>query len=1528
MYSPGKLPAACGEWGITTPWMYDVVAAPINITFTESPAGFIPSEYNTHFTGSNMSAVFPEETINLTPPRYEFLKLTDGGGVPPGDYTMKFESCGKEWTKSFNIPEPVPLVLKSRADRYGCGAENAAILLFIGIDNNQNQADDFATVEFTSAPPAFVNQYGALPYDASANIATSGSYPGRFFMNSLPAGTYEVKTTGANCGKVVTGTFTLVERVFEEEVTIKQKCGGNFDVRIDVTSNMYYETYYLQRWYENEQKWGDPFNPNKLQSGTDFDHLKAYKMGDRDPEAANVLGTHHREALNINGLGKYRIVMTQTSYSNGGYPVITNCDEVIEEFEVGDPEIKIINYNVLKCALTGDVTLLVEATGVDPLKYKIIKKDGVPTNAYPETLVPAWEGLDPGTYVVQIEDKCGNTRTVDFATNKAKIPLIKSQNLCDGQNGKIYLDGAGFLDIKWFKDGVDTGETGIEYTFNPFESATDAGMYEAKLYFPSSNAAICVEPVVLDLTTITQVVEAGTGQQNAEVCADLTGFVDLFDYINGEYNNWGDWTDPLNTGALNGSTLDINSLVSAQGVGTYTFKYKVKGHCTGEDETTVKLTLKNCLGDNDCPEIIPPTIATDALTSSQVTMDLNGGYVNSITVVGEPHPFTYLYVPDDASYDIQNPTANSNQIAKNGVIYSDITQPDFKDKLVEANASRDLDFYMMNDFDTHNGDYIQFTFNEPIKSSANRYVVVTERWGNNPYIVNVLNSAHQPMGVAKNTIPKNQSNTNYIPTGFHETSHNQEVHYAVFPLTAFVTPGIEIYGIRLTQNSGAYGSNPNDGGDGKIFILADQFTLAQPPIVEGDVAGVNITPPTCANANGGSISFTAKGVHGKDIECSINGDAGPFQGETQFSNLSAGTYTLRLRYVDFPNCFTDYTIILNSPDCTDSDGDGLPDFEDLDDDNDGILDIDEDCIGFVAQNTTGPWKGDTQSNATVTFEPTALAAPGQWVIPTAQYQFHHDDGVEGSDTWFKRAGNTSMTITFDTPIPASEIAFAVMDIDANNPPSTPIWKIFVNGTQDLGGVFVKQDITGLGYVNDDNVVVANGVITPSYTVVNEYALLIGRGSVMVSSLTVIGEGVHPSDMIGYSFYAYKSCDTDGDGIPDKLDLDSDNDGCLDAIEGGADFSAGDLVTAGGTLTVGTGSSANNMNLCAEAACVDVNGVPNIANGGQGVGSSKESLVYAIAEQPQNREVCAGVNVQFTSKATSTPAQTLNYQWKVSTDGGNTWTNVSQTGSSGTVASGAQVTLDLQGVTATMNDNQYKVVYTHEDNTCNIETEPATLTVNPLPNNTYTMEDISICIGASGTLELSGSQVGVSYQLKKVSDNTQVGPIVPGTGNAITFTVSPTTTTVYKVNATSAADCEITLSDQATVTVNDLPTISGATTVNAGHSITLTGSGTPASTDAWTLNPTTGIATITNGGVLTGTNPGTVTVTYTNISGCKATHVVTVKNAVIDAVDDDMGTVNGANTTTSTTTVFANDKLNGVAVNPSDLNFTPVESNEL
>ena len=67
-----------------------------------------------------------------------------------------------------------------------------------------------------------------------------------------------------------------------------------------------------------------------------------------------------------------------------------------------------------------------------------------------------------------------------------------------------------------------------------------------------------------------------------------------------------------------------------------------------------------------------------------------------------------------------------------------------------------------------------------------------------------------------------------------------------------------------------------------------------------------------------------------------------------------------------------------------------------------------------------------------------------------------------------------------------------------------------------------------------------------------------------------------------------TCDLDGDGLFNEVDLDSDNDGCPDAIEGAGSFTVADITND--TLTGG----------------VDANGVPTVAAGGQGIGSSQDA----------------------------------------------------------------------------------------------------------------------------------------------------------------------------------------------------------------------------------------------------------------------------------------------------------------------------------
>ncbi len=242
------------------------------------------------------------------------------------------------------------------------------------------------------------------------------------------------------------------------------------------------------------------------------------------------------------------------------------------------------------------------------------------------------------------------------------------------------------------------------------------------------------------------------------------------------------------------------------------------------------------------------------------------------------------------------------------------------------------------------------------------------------------------------------------------------------------------------------------------------------------------------------------------------------------------------------------------------------------------------------------------------YSPAVNTTTGALVINTAQNKFNINNGVGGADAWVRKTQDTNMTVTFDTPIPASEIGFVILDVSTFTYGTAPTWTVSVNGTQDTTGIFQKEEMTVSYPTADDDIIFSNGVISFPVAKNNQYALIVGSGSTMVSSLTISSNGV-AGDLIGYSLFAYKSCDTDGDGLADKLDLDSDNDGCFDAIEGAENFIPANLQNASGAVAVGIGSPLiTSQNL---GNTVNSDGLPNqAAPTGQAVGDSKDVSVNA------------------------------------------------------------------------------------------------------------------------------------------------------------------------------------------------------------------------------------------------------------------------------------------------------------------------------
>lgn len=130
---------------------------------------------------------------------------------------------------------------------------------------------------------------------------------------------------------------------------------------------------------------------------------------------------------------------------------------------------------------------------------------------------------------------------------------------------------------------------------------------------------------------------------------------------------------------------------------------------------------------------------------------------------------------------------------------------------------------------------------------------------------------------------------------------------------------------------------------------------------------------------------------------------------------------------------------------------------------------------------------------------------------------------------------------------------------------------------------------------------------------------------------------------------------------------------------------------------------------------------------------------------------------------------------------------------------------------------------------------------------------SLCAGSPGqTLTLSGSEVGVNYQLVR-NGNINVGSHKSGTGNAINWT-SISTAGTYTVVATNATtNCQVTLPTNTSIQYYAVPsaTISGSTTICQSLSspnLTFTGSnGTAPYTFTYHINDGSDLSVTTTSG---------------------------------------------------------------------------------
>ncbi|MCW3161323.1 hypothetical protein [Chryseobacterium oryctis] len=559
------------------------IDAETTVEFISYPAGFKPWEYNPDFVNGAYS-----HTYNTLPEAYTGGSEIAFGGqyqpVPAGSYTIKVTNeCGASVTKIYTFTQPAPQSPSAYNDP-DCeeGWHN------IGFYYDNGNTIGIAQAIITQAPQEFIDTYGPLPFDASAYIVTNPSTGKKELRMRVPTGIYTFQVTNT-CGQEFTRNIDATKKVevLSHNVTYTRFCGGYFTLNVSATvsgigaSNNV--NYYLQKWYPAQNTWGHPT------TGVTGDVANANTRQE------------YNSSTQYYAHGDLRVIAIPRLSKFGGTAMACPARYlVVEEFNIPDGAIKLNDYYTTSCP-NGTFNLLLDATGIGTLTYKIIEKDGQ-SFIIDNGTDPVFTNLAEGSYKVEITDsQCLDVITVTLRVITTKMPIIRASNLCEGENGKLYVSGASYLTVEWYKNGVSTGVFGHSFPFTPYTSATDIGLYEAHLtYNPNPNS--CINNVLsFNLTAgMENTPNAGTGQSVTIQQNTLTGPINLFDYLTPPYDAHGYWTDENNTGLLMGN----NWYGQFANGGTYEFKYIVDGTCTNSAEATVTIKLEGyCLNDPASPGI-------------------------------------------------------------------------------------------------------------------------------------------------------------------------------------------------------------------------------------------------------------------------------------------------------------------------------------------------------------------------------------------------------------------------------------------------------------------------------------------------------------------------------------------------------------------------------------------------------------------------------------------------------------------------------------------------------------------------------------------------------------------------------------------------------------------------------------------------------------------------------------------------------------------------------------------------------------
>lgn len=419
-------------------------------------------------------------------------------------------------------------------------------------------------LQLTTAPTTYV---GTLPQDFTSSIITNSE----FTLNNLPPGNYVFNTTGACINS--NNTITIAIPNYQENYNVVEtpNC-GSFDLQLDYSSNVNSsDTFWLQKYYPLSNSWGHP--------GTGV----LYPNGS-NPNPQNSFGlTANTIAYNLAFSGQFRVIKRHLQFEDG-ISLPQNCIKVLYEFQY-DEQPEIIDVYSISCNTTFEV--VVQATGLGPLLYRITTKDGIPFLVQNGNS-NLFSALAPGLYNFQVEDVCGNILNSLFEVNIPNPLTITPSTFCLGQLATLSVPDFSFLTYQWWEASNPSVilSTTHSLTFSSFSPATDSGVYFVSTTY-NGNPNSCLNSV-LNYTVSGEGFNPQAGDDVVLSYCGNQGVINLFSLLQGNFMSTGTWQEVSSSGMLQGSNWDSSSVIP----GIYLFTYRVNGNCNVFDEAQITIEIK------------------------------------------------------------------------------------------------------------------------------------------------------------------------------------------------------------------------------------------------------------------------------------------------------------------------------------------------------------------------------------------------------------------------------------------------------------------------------------------------------------------------------------------------------------------------------------------------------------------------------------------------------------------------------------------------------------------------------------------------------------------------------------------------------------------------------------------------------------------------------------------------------------------------------------------------------------------------